>query len=538
MHLLPQRPRPSWTGAALLGAALGCGPAEPPPAPDVIWISVDTLRADHLSAYGYERETSPNLDRLADAGVRFETCLSTTSWTLPAHLSMLTGLAISAHGIDDERIFHAVGRPGAPERVPLRGVFASEVLAAAGYRTAGRFTWEYLEADYGFGPGFETWERVGGTIYSDATLERRYQRLVDVGNETLLETWRAERPEEFDFQRPTDEFAVDAGLAWLEASAGGEAPRFLFLHLFDPHDAYVPSAPFDRAFTEPAYRGPIDGRAVSSPESPVRAGMDPADLRQLIALYDGEIAWSDSQLGRLFDHVAASERGRDTLTFVTSDHGEEFFEHGGKTHRGQLYLESVRVPWILNWPRAVRGGRVVEGPVGLIDQAPTLYGLLGLDAPVELTGADLSDVVHGRARNRERTYSSLLLKFGENYQPDRNVALRRGADSFLFRYPVEGEPELYAFDRRANPDEAGPGQALGRDEPLTARALELMDELRAQLRAQRDAAPPRTLVGAPLSAAQRRELAAMGYASGEAPADMSSADEQRLALDGGLGPVD
>ena len=530
------RPGSPWAAAALLGATLGCAPAEPPPTPDVVWISVDTLRADHLSAYGYGRETSPNLDRLAASGVRFETCLSTTSWTLPSHLSMLTGLAISAHGIDDERVYGAVGKPGAPERVPLRGVFASEVLAAAGYRTAGRYTWKYLDSSFGFGAGFESWQRVGGTVHSDAALSKRFKELVARRDKARIDAWKAEKPEEFDYQRPADGFAVDAALAWLQETAGDPEPRFLFLHLFDPHDEYVPSAPFDRAFTDPDYAGNIDGRAVSSPRSPVHADMEAADLEQLIALYDGEIAWTDRQLGRLFDYVAQSERSRDTLTLMTSDHGEEFFEHGGKTHRGQLYMESVRVPWILSWPRAVRGGRVIEGPVGLIDQAPTLYGLLGLEAPGLLSGSDLSEVVHGRERNAERTYSSLLLKFSGDYRPERHVALRRGAASYLFRYPRASEPELYAYDRSQTPNEEGPGQALGAEDPRTLEALALLDDLREDLRAQRDAAHPRKLEGADLGAAELRELEAMGYVGSSEPAELQTADEDRLALDGGLWP--
>ena len=535
-RLSGSRLEPPWCASLVLLATLGCAPAEPPPTPDVVWISVDTLRADHLSAYGYGRETSPNLDRLAASGVRFETCLSTTSWTLPSHLSMLTGLAISAHGIDDDRLYNAAGQPGAPERVPLRGVFASEVLEAAGYHTAGFYTWKYLEPRFGFGPGFETWRRVGGTVHSNPALMRRHQRLLGEGASERIAQWRQERPEEFDFQRPTDAYLAQAAETWLASTADDSAPRFLFLHLFDPHDAYVPSAPFDRAFTDPDYTGAIDGNSVSSPNSPVRPDMDPVDLEQLIALYDGEIAWSDRQLGRVFDAIAASERAEDTLITVTSDHGEEFFEHGAKTHRTQLYLESVRVPWILSWPRAVRGGRTLTGDVGLIDQAPTLYGLLGLEPPIGLSGTDLSQVVLGKRSNEPRTYSSLLLKFRENYRPDRSIALRRGSQTFLFRFPQIGAPELYAFDRRANPTEQGPGAALEQDDPRTAEALALMDALRTELREQREMALPRDLEGAPMRAEELRELAAMGYLSGGEPAQLQTADEERLALDGGLWP--
>lgn len=546
------RTRPTAIRVARFAATLGlvassaCAPAAgPPPTPDVLWISVDTLRADHLSTYGYGRETSPNLDALAAEGARFESCYSVTSWTLPSHLSMLTGLSISVHGIDDDRVFTAVGRPGAPEQVPLRGVFASEVLAAAGYRTAGFFSWKYLESRFGFGPGFESWERVGGTVYSDPELVRRHQRLIAEGAEEELERWRASEPEQFDFQRPTDAFAVDAGLEWLRETDGDSDPRLLFLHLFDPHDAYVPAAPFKERFADPSYRGPIDGRNVSSPDSPVRPSMSGADLEQLKALYDGEIAWTDSQLGRLFEHLDSSGTADDTLVMVTSDHGEEFFEHGGKTHRAQLFAESTRVPWLLRWPAAIPSGRAIEGPVGLVDLAPTLYGLLGLDAPAGLSGSDLSPVVLGRTENAARTYSSLLLRFGDSYRPDRDVVLRREQRTFLFKHRRGHETELWTFDRSENPTESGPGVPLRTDDPLAERANGWLKQLRTDYRQQRALAYPRRLDSAPLSASEISELAAMGYVTGldtpqinEAPGPEGDGapNLDRLAIDGGFWP--
>jgi arylsulfatase A-like enzyme len=507
----------------------------------VLLISLDTVRADHLSAYGYGRATSPHIDALAARGVLFEDATSTTSWTLPAHLSLLTGLEVSAHGVCDERLWQLPGAEGAPFEVPLHGTFLSEVLSGAGYSTAGFYTWKYLEPRFGFGPGFDVYQRLGLSVYSHPEWSKRFEELRAAGKADELRAWMQESPEIFDEQRPTAGEAVDAALAWLDAR-GPEEPFFLFLHLFDAHDDYVPPPPFDKRFTDPAYAGPIDGRRVTSPDSPVRADMDPRDLAQLVALYDGELAWVDSQVGRVLDQLDALGRRDDTLVVLTSDHGEEFFEHGGKTHRAQLFRESVHVPLIASWPAGLPAGRRVAGPVGIVDVVPTVCALAGVAPPRGLSGRDLSAVARGDEPNALVDYVTELLVFppgpGGDGAPLRRLGLRSGASHALFSHEP-GQADRWArFDLSTNPDEAGPGAPLATGSELALELGRRLEEARARIGRVRASAPARRGAAVPLAESEVQELSQMGYTASQGTAQGPQGQGQpgRLCLDGCVWP--
>jgi len=520
--------------------AAGCGGDGRKPAkrPNVLLVSLDTVRADHLSAYGYGRATSPHIDALAAQGVLFDDATSTTSWTLPAHLSLLTGLEISAHGVCDDRLWQQPGVEGAPFEVPFRGTFLPELLSAAGYATAGFYTWKYLEPRFGFGPGFDVYERLGLSVYSHPEWSKRFEALRAAGAEEELRAWMAESPELFDDQRPTAGEAVDAALAWL-AGRNPEQPFFLFLHLFDAHDDYVPPPPFDRRFTDPAYAGPINGRHVTSPDSPVRADMAAADLAQLIALYDGELAWVDSQVGRVLDRLGELGLRDDTLVVLTSDHGEEFFEHGGKTHRGQLYQESVHVPLVLAWPAGLPAGRRVEGPVGIVDVLPTVCALAGVSPPRALSGRDLSGLARGDEGNTPTDYLTELLVFPPGQDaPLRQIGLRYGARHALLRRAPGEEPRWEGYDLGENPREAGAGQLAPAGSPTRQGLEERLEAARTRIRTVRDGAFPRGKQAVPLTAAESAELQKMGYAGAGAGGGTGSAGAGtgRLCLDGCIWP--
>jgi arylsulfatase A-like enzyme len=526
-----RRRRPALAPWLALLAACGGG-SEAPVArrPNVLLISLDTLRADHLSAYGYARETSPRIDALARDGVLFERAVAPTSWTLPAHLSMLTGLSISAHGVCDDRLWQAREPDGAPRAIPFRGTFLPELFKNAGYDTAGFYTWKYLEPRFGFGPGFDTYERIGSSVFSDPELAKRFEALRAAGDTAEIQRWMAESPLAFDEQRPTADEAVDAALAWLDARAG-DAPFFLFLHLFDIHDGYVPPAPFDARFTDPGYAGPVTGRRVTAPDSPVRPDMAPADLAQLVALYDGEIAWVDSQVGRVLDRLDELGLAGDTVVVLTSDHGEEFFEHGGKTHRAQLYAESVHVPLVVAWPGELPAGRRVAGTVGLVDVLPTIAGLAGVAAPKGLTGRDLSAIARG-AENPPVGYLTELVVFPADGagEPLFHVGLVLG-DEHVLVHAGHGDARRFAtFDLARNPAEVGFGHAVAAGSDA-ARAIERrLDEQRSRARSAREQAPPRAGTATPLSPSDLAELAALGYAHGGGPAAGDAGE--RLCLDG------
>ena len=297
-------------------AAPGCNRIDLSAAPDaarpsVLLVSIDTLRADHVGAYGAASAETPRLDALAAAGTRFATAIAPAPLTLPSHASLLTGLSPPRHGIRHNGVYHLED-----------GIETlAERFRAAGYATGAVTGAVVLARRYGLDQGFES--------YDDGTSSQRS------GAGGFLERSAAE--------------VTDRALGWLETAP---RPFLLFVHYYDPHHDYRPPPPFAERFA-------------SSP-------------------YDGEVAYVDSQLGRLLDGLESSGSRRETLILVTSDHGESLGEHGESTHAYTLYDAVLRVPLILAGP-GVTPGRVAQSLVRTVDVAPTLLALTGLPA---LAGAD------------------------------------------------------------------------------------------------------------------------------------------------------
>ncbi|MCZ6597597.1 MAG: sulfatase [Planctomycetota bacterium] len=519
MNRLAHEGRAALLASLLLGGCGGDGGREAPP--NVVLISLDTLRADHLSCYGYGRETSPNIDALAASGVLFEDTVSTTSWTLPAHMSMLTGLAVSAHGICDERLWQITGQPGGPDELPLRGTFLSEVLQRAGYATGGFVTWKYLEERFGFGPGFDVYERLGLTIWDVPEWEARFEDLRTRGRAgdqdavAEYERWKAEEPHVFDQGLPTADLAVTRALEWVDGRAEASEPFFLFLHLFDIHDPYVPPKEFDRF--DPNYEGTIDGKRISTADSPVHAEMDPRDLERVVSLYDGEIAWVDSQIGRVLDRLEALGLREDTVVVLTSDHGEEFFEHGGKTHRGQLHRESVHVPLVISWPGGLPAGRRVVGTTGIVDILPTVCGLVEAQAPACLSGRDLSAVARGEEANAPPDYTTHLVVFPPGDEPPHlHVGLYHDDRHVLLVQRPGRQPAVEVFDHSKNAREEGPGRVVVPGSPEAEELLRWRDEAIAGLGSVRSCSAVRVTDVMRLTPEELALLEATGYGGGDA----------------------
>ena len=527
--------RPTLLVSVALGLALvGCSPKDTEGAaqPNLLLVSIDCLRADHVSCYGYGRKTTPTLDQLAEGGVRFERTISSSSWTLPAHLSMLTGLPVSAHGVDDDRLYSRRDNQGAPIEVPLRGVFVSEVLQSAGYATAGFFTWKYLEDQFGFGPGFDVWERLGHTFYSHPEVAPQWERLQAAGDVEGMKSLAAEHPDLFDAARPSAPETVDRALAWLgeHEDTQDDQPFFLFVHLFDAHDPYHPPEPHYSLFGE-GYTGPIDGHNVTSPDSPVRGDMDPADLKRLVSLYDGAIHFVDSELARLFEGLRARGLEENTLVVVTADHGEEFFEHGNKTHRRQLHMESIAVPLILSWPGGLPAGQVVKETTGLVDLVPTLLAAAGVDGPVPTAGRDLLPLARGMSGSKAPGYLAELTLFDGEGAPQRHASIVSGDEQWILKARGLAAWEALRFDLAANPLGAGPGQAV--DMGTSESPAALLERQRTLLQRLRAAQPDRGGEAAALSSRDLLELAAMGYGGDDDGAGPGE-DDERLPLDGGV----
>ena len=238
-------------------------------------ISIDSLRPDHLGCYGYGRATSPAIDRLAAEGVRFETAVSTTSWTLPAHAALFTGLYDSAHGLYDN------GLSLADEHRTL-----AETLAEHGYQTAGFFGGPYLHPTFGLGQGFEHYQ-------SCMTRWPTTSAKPDVRAESRAA--RGASHADVTGPRTLEEFG-----RWLDGADRGR-PFFLFVHLWDVHYDYIPPPEVAALFVDPAYRGASTGADFAEARALGGHGSPRPTQQHLIALYDAEIRFTDEILGRILD---------------------------------------------------------------------------------------------------------------------------------------------------------------------------------------------------------------------------------------------
>lgn len=348
--------------------------------PNVLLISIDTLRADHLGAYGYARDTSPRIDALAADGAVFESHISSTSWTLPAHAAIFTSLPDSLHGAFDT-----------DRRLDDAFVTLAERFRDAGYGTAGFFAGPYLHPAFGLAQGFERY--VNCTSYA-ATLDEEDVQAWAMDADVMRQSHR-------DITNPTVLAAFDE---WL----GSDDPRpfFAFVHLWDTHFDFVPPAPYDTRF-DPDYDGAVTGEDFLF-DPAIAADMAPRDLEHLIALYDGEIAWTDEHVGAIVDRLQQRGLLEDTVIAITSDHGTEFFEHGNKGHRTTLFDELIRVPFVLRYPAAIPAGTRVTLQSRSVDIGPTLLELAGLPAPQGILGGSLVPLALGQADRDQMAVSELF----------------------------------------------------------------------------------------------------------------------------------
>ncbi len=333
----PWRRKGLGTAAALYAAAVAVALAAPYLAsrgdtarPNVLLISMDTLRADHLGVYGYGRDTSPHIDALSERGVVFERAVSQAPWTLPAHMSLFTGLYPSEHGLTEFSQDETTWRP-LPEAVPL----LAEVLAREGWLTGAFTGGGFVGPAFGFDRGFDLYR----------TDSRRLE----------------------DFH--------PAVLRWLGRSA--HRPFFLFLHFYNTHRPYAPPEPENGRYAGPGAGGES---AVGFCAEAERTGTVPSAerLAYVVSQYDGEIRFADRLLGEVLARLAELDLERRTLIVFLSDHGEEFFEHGGCDHLKSLYEPLVQVPLLVAGPGLAAGRRVTE-PVELRDVGQLILDALGIE---------------------------------------------------------------------------------------------------------------------------------------------------------------
>ena len=321
-------------GPALAAALAACGAGPPdgtfePRRPNVVLYVVDTVRADRLGAYGYEKPTSPRLDAFATGAVLFENAYAQSSWTRPAVASLFTGLLPPAH--------RTVGRRSV---LPEDADTLAEILAANGYEGMGLVRNPNVSRAFGFAQGFTR--------------------------------FRSE-------DRERDETMLDRVRLWLDERQSADGPFFLFLHAIDPHGPYDPAPEFEEMFE--AGGAPAHYRTVRYLLGLNRGEVEPepGTAEALSRLYDAEVAQNDRAFGELMDELSVRGLDEDTAVIYVSDHGEEFAEHGRWEHGLSLYEEVLRVPLVMRLPGVP--ARRMEEPAQHVDVLPTLLGYLDIEAP-------------------------------------------------------------------------------------------------------------------------------------------------------------
>jgi arylsulfatase A-like enzyme len=333
--------------AALLAVMCGCTASDAPRVNcNIVLITIDTLRADHLSCYGYERETSPRIDAIARQGMMFKNVVAPASWTAPSMVSLFTSTYPINHGVIHGLEFQKT-RGFCQEVFSEKLRTLPEVLKDAGYTTFGVSSNHGLTAELGFGRGFDYFKYVNW-------------QAADVINKIVF-AWE-------DAIRKSDKF-------------------FLWVHYIDPHSPYFPQSPWIERYSSES----LDGmRQVSRmPSAELIAGIkkNPAMLSKVLALYDSEINYVDSHVGELIKRLGLE---RNSLLIITSDHGEQFMEHGSIGHAITLHKEELQVPLIIKLP-GVTTAQSIERQASLVDVMPTIVRSLGIDRPEQTRGTPLLD---------------------------------------------------------------------------------------------------------------------------------------------------
>jgi len=426
-----------WVLLLAVACSGGASPTAPPAPPgDVLLVILDTTRADHLSSYGYSEITTPNLDRLAGDGTRYSNAWSQAPWTLPAVATILTGEPPYQHG--------AGRHEGAT--FPIRDDIPTlaERLQVTGYRTGAFINVIWCS------PELSSLDR-GFDRYDFATSDAS-----NVGQRSAEETTTA---------------AID----WIDEI--GSDPAFLVVHYFDPHLSYDPPAPYDGQFGGGLGRRVPPGFGSAGQVFGVRGGqirLDERERKALVARYDGELAYTDAQFGRLRSELEARGRWDDALVVVVADHGEEFWDHGGFEHGHSHHRELLRVPLIVKRP-GDPGGTVAPERVRQLEIAPTVLSFAGLDST-------LPGFVLGQGSAAEAIAEGSLWS-GDLY------SIRTDAGTLMMRRST-GDTSFYAADdpgefQSGSVDPAMPGLQERLDaipRPRVQAPSEMTDEQRARLK--------------------------------------------------------
>ena len=363
----------------------------------VVLVSIDTLRRDHMSVYGYPRKTTPGLEAFASEAIVFDDAVSTSSWTLPAHASLFTSTYPSVHGAVNLNVGLSRSWPN-----------LATLLRERSFTTQAMVTHVYLAAEYGFDEGFD-----------------RHQYLPEARAEEV--TNRAVR----------------------FLSAMGDRDFFLFVHYYDPHWHYDPPPPYDTEF-DPSYEGEVSGIWWDFKELDADE-VDARDLRHIEALYDGEILYTDRHVERLFREMKSLGIFDKSVIVVTSDHGEEFLEHGQWEHQKTLYEELLRIPLLVKLPNGKESGQRVSEQVSLVDIAPTILEALSVPRPPSFQGRSLFELLGVAPTSVGREAWS---ETEHTIDDSHKLSLRLGAEGRKAIFSLrDGHVDVELFDLARDPNE-------------------------------------------------------------------------------------
>ena len=426
--------------------------------PNVVVIVIDTLRVDRLGCYGSDLGATPRIDRFAEQSVVFEKAYSHAPWTLPSLASLFTSQVPLQHRADGMgNRFRAL----AEESVTL-----AEIFQDASYLTSGVFNVRFLSESFGMTQGLDHVD-------------------VHLGDHNL------------DARQATG--TTDAALEWLDEV--GSEPFLLLVHYFDPHLVYEPPQPFRRRFAAPEDRetaDPVfgDGRQMIAYHTG-RLQIAGEVIRRLEGLYNGEVAHTDAEVGRLLDGLEERGLGATTIVVLLSDHGEEFLDHGRFEHAHSLYDELLHVPLVVRAP-GIDAGRV-RSTVGLMDVAPTLCELTDLDVPSVFAGVGMHDLMLGQEGPDRPVYSQ-----GNLWRPS-GFSWREGPYKLVVTPAFkETERRIELYDVAGDPRERRDLSSLQPE-----RASRMLETAEAYQRWARQQATPE--VPAEISPEDKARLRALGY---------------------------
>ncbi len=347
-------------------------------APNVILILIDALRADHVSALGYHKLTTPNIDEYARKGASFERAYSQSDWTLPSVASVFTSLLPESHGVIKIT-------DGLPYDKPI----LTETLKRHGYRT-GIFSANHIVSrERGYARGADTIYRPENVPLRDRLGITNILNRLGLFQLVSHLPGLPEKQEVGNWQIEDDRLVLDRAHDFITAS--DDFPCFAYVHLISPHAPYEPPERDRKLFCP----GCNEADYALSRKDFFRNSFTLEETEAMVNLYDAEIHYSDRIVGRFLERVLNSSRGRETVVIITSDHGESFNDHGPFSHGNNLYEEEIRVPWIIYYPQKIQPGTTIDIPVGTIDIYPTLLELSGVPGEERLQGVSLVRLMRG-----------------------------------------------------------------------------------------------------------------------------------------------